>query len=163
MPANHPLPMLRRLLPADVDAVLEVYRDAVITQASGLYSARQIAAWAGHAAHDPGVREALLRGHGLVSHAGLPERIEAFALLDPPCRLSLLYCRGNASRQGHGRALVQALEAQARAAGCRQLRTEASRLSRPLLERLGWQVEAEERVLFAGVHFGRWRMIRDLA
>jgi putative acetyltransferase len=163
MPANQPLPMLRRLQPNQVDAVLEVYRDAVITQATGLYSVRQIEAWACHAARDPGVRAALLRGHGLVSHAATPERIEAFALLDPPCRLSLLYCRGSASRQGHGRALVRALEAQAHAFGCTQLRTEASRLSRPLLERLGWQVEGEETVLFAGIRFGRWRMIRDLA
>ncbi|MEB3256371.1 MAG: GNAT family N-acetyltransferase [Synechococcaceae cyanobacterium] len=154
--------MLRRLRPSDVDAVLAVYHDAVITQATGLYTIQQIQAWAAHAANDPGVRAALLRGHGLVSHATRPDRIEGFALLDPPCRLSLLYCRGSASRQGHGRALVQALEAHAQAAGCRQLRTEASRLSRPLLERLGWQVEAEECVLFAGVHFGRWRMIRDL-
>ena len=163
MPGNQPLPMQRRLQPNDVDAVLEVYRDAVITQAAGLYSPCQIEAWANHAARDPGVRAALLRGHGLVSHAATSERIEAFALLDPPCRLSLLYCRGSASRQGHARALVGALEAQAHAWGCAQLRTEASRLSRPLLERLGWQVEAEETVLFAGVSFGRWRMIRNLA
>jgi hypothetical protein len=31
-----------------------------------------------------------------------------------------------------------------------------------LLERLGWQLEAEETVLFAGEPFVRWRMIRDL-
>jgi putative acetyltransferase len=163
MPANQPLPLLRRLRPTDVDAALEVYRDAVITQAKGLYSSRQIEAWASHAARDPGVRGALLRGHGLVSQAASPERIEAFALLDPPSRLSLLYCRGSAGRQGHGRALVRALEDHALSTGCRQLRTEASRLSRPLLERLGWQVEAEETVLFAGMPFDRWRMIRTLA
>jgi len=43
-----------------------------------------------------------------------------------------------------------------------RLRTEASQLSRPLLERRGWRVEAEETVLFAGAWFQRWRMIREL-
>ena len=154
---------LRPLRPDDLDAVLEVYHDAVISQAPGRYSAAQIKAWAGHAARDPQVREALQRGFGLVSlQAGLPQRIEAFALLDPGDRLSLLYCRGSASRQGHGRSLVRALECHARAAGCPRLRTEASQFSRPLLEHLGWQVEAEETVRFAREPFVRWRMIRDL-
>lgn len=154
---------LRPLGLDDHEEVLEVYRDAVISQAAGRYSAAQIHAWAGHAARDPQVRLALHRGYGLVSrHPAEPQRIEAFALLDPGDRLSLLYCRGSASRQGHGRSLVRALERHARAAGCPRLRTEASQLSRPLLERLGWQLEAEETVLFAGEPFVRWRMIRDL-
>lgn len=155
--------VLRLLQPEDGEAVLEVYRDAVISQASGRYSATQIEAWAGHAARHPQVREALQRGYGLVSVApDQPQRIEAFALLDPGDRLALLYCRGSASRQGHGRALVSAMERHARASGCPRLRTEASQLSRPLLERLGWRLEAEETVNFAGVPFVRWRMIRDL-
>lgn len=153
---------LRLLRLEDLEAVLEVYRDAVLSQARGRYSAAQIQAWAGHAAN-PEVRQALQRGYGLVSvAANQPQRIEAFALLDPGDRLSLLYCRGSASRQGHGRALVRALETHARASGCPRLRTEASQLSRPLLERLGWQLEAEETVPFAGEPFVRWRMIRDL-
>lgn len=154
---------LRLLRLDDCEAVLEVYRDAVISQAPGRYSAAQIHAWAGHATRHPQVREALQRGYGLISLAqDDPQRIAAFALLDPGDRLSLLYCRGSASRQGHGRALVQALEQHARACGCPRLRTEASQLSRPLLERLGWQLEAEETVTFAGESFVRWRMIRDL-
>jgi GNAT superfamily N-acetyltransferase len=154
---------LRLLGLDDHEAVLQVYHDAVISQAPGRYSAAQIQAWAGHAARDPQVRLALRRGYGLVSlHPSEAQRIEAFALLDPGDRLSLLYCRGSASRQGHGRSLVRALEHHARTAGCPRLRTEASQFSRPLLERLGWQLEAEETVLFAGEPFVRWRMIRDL-
>ena len=154
---------LRPLIAADGPQLVEVYRDAVLSQAPGLYSPQQIQAWAAHAAADPDFHAALRRGHGLVSHAsGTPEQIEAFGLLDPPDRLSLLYCRGRSRRQGRGRAVVEALEQLARASGCSRLRTEASQLSRPLLERLGWDVEAEEEVLFAGVVFRRWRMIRSL-
>lgn len=156
-------PMLRPLVDADLPELVELYRDAVLSQAPGLYSDPQIQAWAAHADGDAGLAQALARGVGLASCASPPRRsIEAFALLDPIDRLSLLYCRGRSSRQGRATALLLALEHTARGHGCRRLRTEASQLSRPLLERLGWCVEAEEEVLFAGALFRRWRMIRDL-
>jgi GNAT superfamily N-acetyltransferase len=154
---------LRRLEPADLNQVTAVYRDAVISQAQGLYSEVQITAWANHSSTDEGVRRSICRGHGLVSCSSDDfQRIEAFALLEPVDRLALLYCRGRACRQGRATALVTALEDHARGEGCRQLRTEASQVSRPLLERLGWQIEAEEEVIFAGEAFRRWRMIRAL-
>jgi GNAT superfamily N-acetyltransferase len=90
--------------------------------------------------------------------ADRPSAVEAFALLDPMDRLALLYCRGRSSRKGLATRLVQSLEAHARRAGQSQLRTEASQLSRPLFERLGWRVEEEETILFAGQPFLRWRM-----
>lgn len=156
-------PLLRPLVAADLRELTDLYRDAVLTQAHGLYSERQIQAWAQHAGRDAGLAEALARGIGLASCAAAPERtIEAFALLDPIDRLSLLYCRGRSSRQGRATALLAALERMAQARGCRCLRTEASQLSRPLLERLGWSLEAEEEVLFAGELFRRWRMIKQL-
>ena len=155
--------LIRRLLPSDLAEVVEVYRDAVRSQASGLYSPEQIEAWAEHAGRSQEVGEALARGYGLASCGGPTRRsIEAFGLLDPIDRLSLLYCRGRACRQGRASALVRALARTASVRGCTALRTEASQLSRPLLERLGWQVEAEEEVLFAGVSFLRWRMIKAL-
>lgn len=154
---------LRSLSPDDVEQVLAVYADAVLSQAAGLYAPRQIEAWAGHAQASPELRAVLMRGRGLVSCAAHdPSVVEAFAVLDPLDRLSLLYCRGRSSRQGRATALLHALEAIARAGGCRQLRTEASQLSRPLLQRCGWQVEAEETVPYAGELFTRWRMIKAL-
>ena len=154
---------LRPLWPSDAAEVIALYRDAVLTQTVGLYSEAQIQAWAEHAGRDPGLAAALQRGWGLASCGG-PDgvAIEAFALLDPLDRLSLLYCRGRSSRQGRATALVRGLEQEAIQRGVQRLRTEASQLSRPLLQRLGWVVEAEEEVLFAGVLFRRWRMIRTL-
>ena len=155
--------LLRPLTPNDVDQVLAVYADAVLSQAAALYEPRQIEAWAGHAQTSPELRAVVMRGRGLVSCAAHdPAAVEAFAVLDPIDRLSLLYCRGRSSRQGRATALLKALEAIACAEGCRQLRTEASQLSKPLLLRCGWQVEAEETVPYAGELFTRWRMIKAL-
>jgi putative acetyltransferase len=154
---------IRILQSSDRDALAEVYHDAVITQASGLYSTVQLQAWADHGWQSNAIDQALADGYGLASCSGPEDQsIEAFGILCPIDRLSLLYCRGRSCRQGRSRAILGALEIHAREAGCSQLRTEASQLSRPLLTQLGWQVEAQEEVRFAGVLFIRWRMIKTL-
>ena len=59
-------------------------------------------------------------------------------------------------------ALLNQIEVDARESGVCQLRTEASQLSRPLLERRGWLVEAPETILIGGVPFERYRMVKLL-
>jgi putative acetyltransferase len=154
---------IRPLRPDDCQQLIAVYHEAVISQAGNLYSPSQIEAWSQQASRNDAFRSSLLRGHGLVSCAHGDETIiEAFALLDPVDRLALLYCRGRSSRQGRAGALLEALEQHARSRGVERLRTEASQLSRPLLERRGWVVDADETVILAGVPFLRWRMGKDL-
>lgn len=153
---------MRWLAPGDADQVAAVYRDAVLSQTQGLYSEAQTRAWS-QVAQEPAFRAMLKRGLGLASCSGSDlSSIEAFALLEPGDRLSLLYCRGRASRQGRANALLERLEHHARGCGCKQLHTEASQLSRPLLLRRGWVTAAAEVVVFAGVSFQRWRMIKPL-
>ena len=162
-PSPHPPAAgLRPLRPSDHDELVAVYRDAVLSQTGGRYSQAQIEAWAHHPARSGALRQPLAEGYGLASMAGNNASIEAFGVLHPGDRLALLYCRGRACRQGRGSALLRALEEQARRQGQRRLRTEASQLSRPLLERQGWLLEAEETVLFGGAWFQRWRMIKPL-
>ncbi len=154
---------LRILRPSDLDQLILLYQDAVMSQAVRLYSPDQIAAWVEHASHGNGVAMALERGHGLGSHPiNQPDQLEAFGILEPADRLSLLYSRGLASRRGLASTILEQLEAHARRHGVTQLRTEASQLSRPLLLRRGWQVEAAETVQLQGVSFERWRMIKPL-
>ena len=92
--------VLRPLLPADWAQVEEAYADAVRSLAAPYYRPEQIDAWARHPVLHPDVREALGRGHGMVGcDPEDPVSVEAFALLDPPDRLALLYCRGRSSRR----------------------------------------------------------------
>ena len=160
---------LRPLRPGDFEQVAEVYRDAVLSQAVTLYSPEQVQVWARHVDGNESFEQLLRQGYGLVSVAAEPgvagqgaESLEAFAVLHPQDRMALLYCRGRSSRQGRATALVRGLERYAKELGCAHLRTEASQLSRPLLERLGWRAVAEDTALYDGVPFLRWRMIRDL-
>ena len=157
---------LRPLQPDDAPAALAVVIDAIQSQAVGLYRPDQINAWCEHARHHADLAAALARGSGWASvdpvGAGGLGSLEAFALRDPADRLSLLYCRGRSCRQGRASALLAAVEQAAAAEGLVRLRTEASQLSRPLLERRGWQLEAAEVVVLAGVAFERWRMEKML-
>ena len=151
MPVDAMALRLRPITPTDHGALRAVYLNAVRTQAPGLYSDAQVAAWAAVAVL-PGLLDGVLAaGEGLLIEAD--DGVEAFALLHPPHRLALLYCRGDRSRRGHGRRLVRALET---------LATEASQISRPLLERLGWRWVALERLTIGGVPFERHRLRRDL-
>ena len=147
----------------DLQPLLTLYSASVHSQCPGLYSAPQVEAWASHASSEGPVAAAIQRGWTLVNLVADDDpRIAAFAVLEPVDRLALLYCDGRWSRQGRASALLRALEQHACSQGVAQLRTEASQLSRPLLLRHGWQIEAPETVLFAGAWFDRWRMIKVL-
>ena len=148
---------LRPIVPADQPLLREIYADAIESQASALYTADQVSAWAS-LAWLPGVLDSTFRdGVGWISGAGA-----AFAIREPADRLSLLYCRGSEARQGHANALLQQIESDALGEGLACLRTEASQFSRPLLERRGWFVVAPETILIAGIPFERYRMEKDL-
>ena len=145
------------IVPADEILLREIYADAIESQASQLYSDQQVKSWAA-LAWLPGVLDQTLKqGSGWISGEDA-----AFAMRYPQDRLALLYCRGRAARQGHGKALLKRLEADAIADGVRSLRTEASQFSRPLFERYGWSLVAPETITIAGVPFERYRMHKAL-
>lgn len=148
---------LRLILPADEILLREIYADAIESQAPQLYSDQQVKSWAA-LAWLPGVLDQTLKqGSGWISGEDA-----AFAMRYPMDRLALLYCRGRAARQGHGKALLERLEADAIVDGVRSLRTEASQFSRPLFERYGWSLVAPEMITIAGVPFERYRMHKAL-
>ena len=62
----------------------------------------------------------------------------------------------------HGTALLEQIEGEAQLEGVDRLRTEASQLSRPLLESRGWRVVAPETISIGGVPFERYRMDKPL-
>jgi GNAT superfamily N-acetyltransferase len=159
---------LRQLRSRDHAELLTLYRLAVESCPAELYTSHQRLAWARQAGCDDANEQpaqqllsTLQHGQGLVS-CEADGQIAAFALRDPGDRLALLYCRPDYQRRGHGRALIEAVEQQARAEGLSQLRTEASLVSQPLLERLGWQRSWQEELLIHGVLFRRFRLHKPL-
>jgi len=148
--------VLREYRSADLPAIIAVYRDAVLQIAPALYTPEQVNAWAAFAERGSELGALMAQGYRLAveSEAG----VEAFALLEPPDYISLLYCRARASRQGHATRLLEALEAEARRRGIARMHTAASLISYPFFLRHGYTVDAPERVERNGVDFDRYRM-----
>ena len=149
---------MRLIQPTDSALLREIYVDAIQTQAAQAYSPDQIRAWA-NLAWLPGLLDRILEeGQGWIS--GIDD---GFAIRYPSNRLSMLYCRGRSSRQGHGTALVQAIECDAQRMGIKRLQTEASLLSLPMLEQRGWMMLTPEPFTIAGVPFVRFQMEKTLS
>ena len=149
---------MRLIQPTDSALLREIYVDAIQTQAAQAYSPEQIRAWA-NLAWLPGLLDRILEeGQGWIS--GIDD---GFAIRYPSNRLSMLYCRGRSSRQGHGTALVQAIECDAQRVGIKRLQTEASLLSLPMLEQRGWMMLTPEPFTIAGVPFVRFQMEKTLS
>ena len=149
---------MRPIEPTDSRLLREIYVDAIQTQAAQAYSPDQIRAWA-NLAWLPGLLDRILEeGQGWIS--GIDD---GFAIRYPSNRLSMLYCRGRSSRQGHGTALVQAIECDAQRMGIKRLQTEASLLSLPMLEQRGWMMLTPEPFTIAGVPFVRFQMEKTLS
>ena len=150
---------IRRLETRDHDALVEIYREAVLSSTAAFYTAAQQSAWAKQCEAIPPM---LCHGQDLVG-CDPHDRPVAFCLREPEDRIALLYCHPTRQRQGFAQALLRASEAAAAATGQTILRTEASLISQPLFKALGWRISWREELLIAGVHFHRFRMHKQLS
>ena len=149
---------VRRLEAHDHDALPEIYRQAILLSTAKHYSEIQQRAWA---EQSKALQPLLSQGHGFVI-CNAEDQPLAFSLRHPHDRLALLYCHPTAQHQGFGRRLIEAVEQEAKALGVKVLSTEASLISKPLFEQLGWLVSWREELRIGGVPFLRFRMHKQL-
>jgi putative acetyltransferase len=146
----------RSFVPSDAEALAEVYRDAVRGIGPQAYSAEQVAAWASYLDNLAEFRDRMSHGLTLVTEEA--SRVIAFGQLEPVDHLAFLYRSAAHARRGIGSKIYAALEAHAISCGVSEIRTEASRISRPFFEKQGYAVVAIEHVNRFGLEFERFRM-----
>jgi putative acetyltransferase len=151
---------LRSYAADDYSAVAEVYRDAVETLTRSAYSEEQVRIWASYPSDGDDFRGRLARGGVVV--AEIAGEVAAFGQLEPADHVAFLYCKGAFARRGLASAIYSEMEAQARAEGAKELRTEASRISRVFFERQGFAVTEVEQSVRLGVTFERFKMWKAL-
>ena len=149
---------IRELRRDEHSEAITIYQKAVLSCDPKLYTQAQREAWA---SQGPALALQLERGRALASEA-TDGGVLAFALRDPSQRLSLLYCHPEHQQRGHGRALIEAIEAEATQDRLGALETEASLISTPLLLKLGWRIRWREELLIRGVHFERFNLRKTL-
>ena len=151
---------LRLAIPEDIEALRHVYATSVKALAQGHYSIEQIAVWAGYA-EAPAFVDFILEP--LTILATVDRQPIGFCGVEPTGHIASLYVYPDHGRRGIGTALLR--EALDRCATPTRGHwfVEASLLSRPVFERLGFAQVAIEQTERAGVRFERLLMRRAWA
>ena len=152
---------VRAFRPDDAVTLLVLFRDTVRRVNARDYSPEQVSAWASDE-----IRETDWAGRfagKFVVVAETAERLVGFAELEPDGHVDRFYVSADHQRRGGGRALLDALVAEARCAGTPRLYTEASITARPFFESQGFVVLSPQSVVCRGVEFLNFRMSRQLA
>jgi len=162
--------MVRRLHPADIPALIEIFRASVRITARRDYTHDQLMAWAPDEidaavwARRYDTRQAWVAE--LDSAAPVSRetgsRIVGFIELEGASHLDMMYVHPAHQLRGVASALLRQLESAARELGAQRLHTEASLTARPFFERRGFLLIAEQTVTLRGQPFVNFRMAKPL-
>jgi putative acetyltransferase len=95
--------------------------------------------------------------------AELNDEIVGYADLQPDGYVDQFFVAASAARQGVGRALLEAIESQARDLRIARLISDVSLAAEPFFRRFGFVVEREQEVMVRGVVLINKRMSKPLA
>ena len=143
----------------DEAAMVRIFEDAIDGLTQEHYSPRQRKAWKKSAGSDDFLQQL---GHGITMVAENQGEVIAFAQLHPQDHVRMLYVSSEWSGLGISTLLYQYLEDEARIAGARVLRTDASLRARRFFEQMGFSVTGEEKVKRQGVSLARLAMQKVL-
>ncbi len=147
---------LRTYHPSDAEAIVALFRDAVLNLGRQQYTEEQTKAWARHPENLGAFRVEL--SEGLTLCADVDGAPVAFGQLNPEDHVAYLYCHPAHARRGYATAILDELEERASGKGVDTLFSEVSCVARPLFERRGYRVDQEEHPIRHGVRFLRFRM-----
>lgn len=151
---------LRNYIPADAEALAEVYRNAASKLGTQGYTFEQTRVWAMHPEDLEEFRATL--SEGLTICAVVDDSPVAFGQIYPPDHIAYLYCHSAHARRGYATAILAKLEEQA-AGRVSVLRVEASCVATPFFEKAGYHVVEEERPIRHDVEFLRYKMAKEVA
>lgn len=151
---------LRPYQPDDLAAVTALFSASVQNLAAAHYNAAQRQAWAPPVADLPTWQARLSGLQVLLAHRD--GQLAGFIGFNPEGHIDLLFTAPGYARQGVASALYAAAEQHLRAAGVRELFTEASLTARPFFARQGFSVEQAQTVTRGTVTLQRFAMRKRL-
>lgn len=135
---------IRRAVPVDAAPIWAIHTRAIREIASSHYDPDTVVAWSGRTT--PASYAEVIATLVLVVAEDDDGRLAGFGELDPSAGIvRACYVDPDFERQGVGRALMAALEDEARAHGRSALLLDASLNAIPFYEALGWRVETRAR------------------
>jgi putative acetyltransferase len=151
--------VVRDYRPVDVDALMDLFRTAVLQVARRDYTEAQVRAWAGRMDRARWLERLKARPTFVAEVDG---RIAGFSDLEPDGHIDMLFVHADHQGRGVATALFNHILARAKEAGLGRLYTEASLTARPFFERHGFTVIAAQDVPVAGEVLRNFRMERVL-
>lgn len=146
----------------DASITLAVFRDAITVTAAADYTCEQVAAWARPGARDLAEWDrAMTARNSVVAEAR--GQVAGFSDLGADGYIHMLFVAPDRGRSSIGRMLLAFVERRAHELGIRRLWADVSLTARPLFERVGFHVEAEQQRTLAGITMTNFRMCKDLA
>jgi len=151
---------IRRYTPDDAREITDLYRKSVREIAIEKYTQEEVEAWASYADEVEEIRHRLAEGLTLVAESG--SSIVAFGQLKPLDHIAFLYTLKEFSRRGIAATIYYRLEEHAVMKGAERLTTDASRISKPLFEKLGFVPECPVVEKRKGVELECFKMKKEL-
>lgn len=151
---------IRRYKPEDAEGISGLYEKSVREIAIELYTPEEVEVWASYADEIEEIRHRLAEGLTLVAESG--NTPVAFGQLKPVSHIAFLYTIKEYSRMGIATEIYKRLEDHALDKGAQYLTTDASRISKPLFERLGFQLECPVIEKRKGVELECFKMKKEL-
>ncbi len=152
--------IVRAYVPADVDALIDLFRQAVRQTAIRDYTEAQVMAWA------PDVVE---RERWVERRASRPTwvaeidgRFAGFTDLEPDGHVDMMYVHPDFKGRGVANALMAKVEEAAAAQKLGRLYTEASITAKPFFEKKGFRVISAQTVHVRGQDLVNYRMEKTL-
>ena len=151
---------IRRYRPDDAEAIARLFEKSVREIAIERYTLAEVEAWASYADEVEEIRHRLAEGFTLVAETD--GSLAAFGQLKPIDHIEFLYTLKDCSRMGIATAIYRRLEDHAMMKGAECLTTDASRISKPLFEKLGFIVECPVIEKRKGVELECFKMRKEL-
>lgn len=154
-------PALRPYLPADSEALAELFRASIAELAAEDYDETQREAWISRADDEEDFAARL--GKALTLVATLDGEIVGFASLVGNSEIDMLYVAPEAARRGVASLLLMALEKLAAARGARTLTTDASDTAEPFFKARGFTATSRNTVIIGDAFLGTTTMTKVIA
>ena len=151
---------IRRYKPEDAEDIAGLYGKSVREIAIEMYTPEEVEVWASYANEIEEIRHRLAEGLTLVAESG--NTPVAFGQLKPVTHIAFLYTVKEYSRMGIATGIYRRLEDHAQVKGAKYLTTDASRISKPLFERLGFKLECPVIEKRNGVELECFKMKKEL-
>ena len=153
--------IIRDYVPADVDALIDLFRQAVRRVAIRDYSEAQVKAWA----PDMAEREKWVerRASRPTWVAEIDGKVAGFTDLEPDGHVDMMYVHPDFKGRGVANALMAKVEEAAAEQKLGRLYTEASITAKPFFEKKGFRVIAPQTVHVRGQDLVNYRMEKFLA